>query len=146
LPPGGTPPLADVRAGDRVLDVGSGLGGPARTLAHVFGCRVTGLDLSVEFSRTAERLTQRLNLADRVGFRQGSALDMPFGDASFDVVWMHNSGMNIPDKGQLYSEVHRVLRPGGRYVFREIMAGAVQPLRFPVPWAREAALSFVRPV
>lgn len=137
--------LAGVRGGEQVLDVGSGLGGPARTLAATLNCQVTGLDLSAEFCRAAERLTERMGLADRVRFQHGSALDMPFADASFDVVWMHNAGMNIPDKERLYREIYRVLRPGGRYVLSEAMAGPVQPLHFPVPWAREPALSFLRP-
>ena len=125
--------------------MGSGLGGPARTLAATFECRVTGLDLSAEFCRVAERLTELMGLSGRVRFQHGSALDIPFADASFDLVWMHNSGMNIPDKEQLYREIHRVLRPGGRYALSEAMAGPVQPLHFPVPWARDASLSFLRP-
>jgi SAM-dependent methyltransferase len=134
---------ADIRASDHVLDVGSGLGGPARTLAASFSCQVTGLDLSPEFCRVAQRFTERVGLADRVRFQHGSATDMPFGDRSFDVVWMHNVGMNIPDKESLYREIYRVLRPGGRLVFSEYMAGPEQPLIFPVPWAREASLSFL---
>lgn len=136
--------FASVRGGEQVLDVGSGLGGPARTLAATFNCQVIGLDLSAGFCRAAERLTQRMGLADRVRFQHGNALDMPFADASFDIVWMHNTGMNIPDKERLYREIHRVLRPGGRYVLSEAMAGPVQPLHFPVPWASEASLSFLR--
>jgi ubiquinone/menaquinone biosynthesis C-methylase UbiE len=136
---------ADIRAGDHVLDLGSGLGGPARTLAASFSCQVTGLDLSPEFCRVAQRFTERVELTDRVRFQQGSATDMPFGDSSFAVVWMHNVGMNIPDKERLYREIYRVLRSGGRLVISEYMAGPEQPLHFPVPWAREAALSFLRP-
>jgi len=137
--------LADIQPNTRVLDVGGGLGGPARTLAAEIGCRVTVLDLSAAFCRAGQRLTARLGLADRVAFRQGDALAMPFADRSFDLAWTQHSTMNIPDKARLYQEIHRVLRPGGRLAFHEIMAGPSQPIHFPVPWAREPAISFLLP-
>jgi ubiquinone/menaquinone biosynthesis C-methylase UbiE len=137
--------FAAVRAGEAVLDIGCGLGGPARTLAAEFDCQVTGLDLSEEFCRAATLIIVRVGLANRVTFQHGSALDLPFTDGSFDVVWMHNAGMNIPDKPRLYAEVFRVLRSGGRYVVGEWFAGPEQPLHFPVPWAEHEAISFVRP-
>jgi ubiquinone/menaquinone biosynthesis C-methylase UbiE len=137
--------FADVRAGETVLDIGCGLGGPARTLAAECGCQVTGLDLSAEFCRAATLLTAKVGLADQVIFRHGSALNMPLADGSVDMVWMDNAGMNIPDKARLYAEIHRVLRSGGRYVLSEWFGGLEQPLHFPVPWAEDAATSFVRP-
>jgi ubiquinone/menaquinone biosynthesis C-methylase UbiE len=137
--------LAELEPGQQVLDVGSGLGGPARTIAAEFGCRVTGLDLTEAFCRVAEMLTARTGQSGQVTFRHGNALELPFEENSFDVVWMHNSGMNIPDKERLYAAVHRVLRPGGRLALTEVMAGATEPLHFPVPWASEPAISFVRP-
>lgn len=135
---------ADFSAGMQVLDVGGGIGGPARTLASVADCRVTVLDLTEEFCQVGEMLTERTRLGDRVTFRHGSALDMPFPDASFDGVWTQHSSMNIADKERLYGEVFRVLRPGGRLALHEIMAGEAQPIHFPVPWAREPAISFLR--
>jgi SAM-dependent methyltransferase len=137
--------LAGLDAGMRVLDVGGGLGGAARTLASEFGCQVTVLDLTAEYCRIGEMLTARTGLGDRVTFQQGDALAPPFADASFDVVWTQHSSMNIADKERLYAELRRVLRPGGRLALHEIMAGPVQPIHFPVPWAREPALSFLRP-
>jgi SAM-dependent methyltransferase len=134
---------AQLGAGENVLDVGSGIGGPARTLAAEFGCRVTGLDLTENFCRAAEMLTARLGLSDRVQFRQGSALEMPFEAASFDVVWMQHITMNIPDKDRLFREIHRVLRPAGRLALYEILAGPVSPPHFPVPWANDPSLSFL---
>lgn len=136
--------LARVAPGTRVLDVGGGLGGPARMLAAEYGCAVTVLDLTEAYCRTGELLTERAGLADRVSFRQGDALNLPFEDASFDLVWTQHCTMNIEDKAKLYAEVARVLRPGGTLAFHEIMAGSVQPIYFPVPWASAPELSFLQ--
>jgi ubiquinone/menaquinone biosynthesis C-methylase UbiE len=129
----------------RVLDVGGGLGGPARTLATEIGCSVEVLDVTEEFCRAGEMLTTRTGLGDLVSFRHASALDMPHPDASFDAVWMQHSSMNIADKERLYAEIHRVLRPGGHLALHEIMAGPVAPIHFPVPWARGPEISFLHP-
>lgn len=137
--------LASLQAGMKVLDVGGGLGGAARTLAIEQACQVTVLDLTEEYCRVGEMLTARTGLSDRVSFQQGSALDMPFPGEHFDAVWTQHSSMNIADKARLYSEIHRVLRPAGRLAFHEIMAGPVQPIHFPVPWAHDQAISFLRP-
>src|SRR5918998_6610430 len=137
--------LAGITSGMRVLDVGGGLGGPARTLASEFGCEVEVLDLTEEFCRAGEVLTARTGLDDRVSFQHGDALEMPYPEAGFDVAWMQHSSMNIPDTEGLYKEIHRVLRPGGRLALHEILAGPVSPIHFPVPWARDPALSHLRP-
>jgi len=137
--------LANLRPGMRVLDVGGGLGGPARTLAVEFGCDVTVVDLTESYVQTGEALTARLRLADRVRHRVGDALALDVGASTFDVVWTQNSGMNIADKERLYAGFARVLRPGGLLALQEPMAGPVQPVVFPVMWARDAAASFLRP-
>jgi len=137
--------LAGVAPGTRVLDVGGGLGGPARTLAAELDCRVTVLDLTEEYVRVGADLTRRAGLADRVRFQHGNALTLPFPDGDFDLVWTQHSSMNVDDKARLYAEAHRVLRPGGRLALHEIMAGAGGRPHFPVPWARQPALSFLRP-
>jgi ubiquinone/menaquinone biosynthesis C-methylase UbiE len=136
--------LFGARAGLRVLDVGGGLGGPARTLAVEFGCRVAVIDLTDSYVRAGRMLTGRLGLEDRVNHEVGNALDLPFDDGAFDVVWTQNSGMNIADKERLYAGFHRVLRPGGLLALQEPMAGPVQPLVFPLMWARDASTSFLR--
>ena len=136
--------LAGLQSGARVLDVGGGLGGPARTLAVEFGCRVTAVDLTDSYVRAATMLTERLRLADRVTHSVGNALALPFDDGAFDVVWTQNSGMNIADKEQLYAGLHRVLRLGGLLAIQEPMAGPIQPAIFPLMWAREPSQSFLR--
>lgn len=136
--------LAGVRPGTRVLDVGGGFGGPARTLAVEFGCHVTGIDLTDSYVRAAKVLTSRMGLDDRVSHQVGNALALPFPAGAFDLVWTQNSGMNIADKERLYAGFHRVLRPGGLLALQEPMAGPVQPVVYPVMWAADASTSFLR--
>jgi len=135
--------LAELQSTDRVLDVGSGLGGPARVLAQEFGCTVVGVDITPEFVRSAEILTERCGLSDRVSFRLGDALDLPFGEAEFDVAWTQHVVMNIRERGTLYWDIYRVLKPGGRLVFCDILRGEEGPLPFPLPWATDPELSFL---
>jgi SAM-dependent methyltransferase len=137
--------LFGARPGLRVLDVGGGLGGPARTLAVEYGCDVTVIDLTESYVQAARTLTAHLALGDRVRHDVGDALALPYADGAFDVVWTQNSGMNIADKRRLYAGFHRVLRPGGLLALQEPMAGPVQPCLFPLMWARDASTSFLRP-
>lgn len=136
---------ADLKEGLEVLDIGCGIGGPARTLAAEYGCMVVGLDLIDEYCRTATLLTERVGLQDRVRFQQGTALDLPFDDASFDVVWSQHVTMNIEDKRGMFAEIRRVLRPHGRLALHTICAGSQTPPYFPVPWANTPAISYLEP-
>jgi ubiquinone/menaquinone biosynthesis C-methylase UbiE len=135
--------LAQIRAEDRVLDIGAGLAGPARLIASELGCRVDCLELSPDYCAGAVLLNRLTGLDNRIEVHQGSALDMPFPDDSFDVVWMQNVGMNIANKRKLYAEVYRVLKPGGRFAFQEMTAGKAATSYFPLPWATDAADSFL---
>ena len=134
---------AGVAAGMRVLDVGGGLGGPARMLAVEYGARATVLDLTADYLRTGALLTARMGLAGQVHFCHGHALALPFADGSFDLVWTQNSGMQLADKSRLYRGFFRVLRPGGRLAQLEPVAGPVQPPHFPLMWASEPSESRV---
>jgi SAM-dependent methyltransferase len=136
--------LARLAPGTRVLDVGGGLGGPARTLAVEHGCHVTVVDPTESYVRTGEALTRRLGLSERVTHRIGDALALDLDDQAFDVIWTQNSGMNIRDKERLYAGFARVLRPGGVLATQEPMAGPVAPVVFPVMWARDGSSSFLR--
>jgi len=135
--------LARIRVGDRVLDIGAGLAGPARLLASALGCRVDCIELSPDYCAGAVLLNRLTGLDDRIEVHKGSALDLPFPDDSFDVVWMQNVGMNIADKQTLYGEIYRVLGPGGRYAFQEMAAGKLATSYFPLPWATDPADSFL---
>ena len=118
-----------------VLDVGCGLGGASRFTASRFGCTVTGIDLTAEYVETGRTLTSWVGLEDRIALHQGSALEMPFGEAGFDAAYMMHVGMNIADKARLFAEVHRVLRPGGSFGVYDVMRTGEGALTFPVPWA-----------
>jgi SAM-dependent methyltransferase len=131
-------------ASDHVIDIGSGIGGPARYLAATYGCRVSGVDLTEEFVATAMDLTRRVGLADRVDFRQGSALDLPFEDGHFDLAWTQNVAMNIADRPRFYAEIHRVLKPGARLAIQDVVQGPGGALHYPVNWADASEISFLR--
>lgn len=128
---------------DHILDVGSGIGGPARYFATRFGCRVSGVDLTAEFCDVARVLTRAVGLADRIAFEQGNALAMPFADASFDGAYSMNVSMNIADKVGLYREIRRVLKPGAWFVLAEVAQGPAGSPIYPTPWARTAETSFL---
>ena len=135
--------LVGIQPSDRILDLGCGIGGPVRYLAATFGCSIIGIDLTPEFCDAATMLAGRTGLSAKVAFRQGDALDIPFADRSFDVVWSQNVAMNIADRDRMYDEIARVLKPGGRYAFADVTAGNGGMLHFPVPWARRPSESFL---
>ena len=128
-------------AGSHLLDIGSGLGGPARTVAEAHGCRVTGIDLTQAFCDAATAMSGWVGLGDRVAFRQGDATALAFGDATFDAAMTIHVAMNIPAKDRMYAEARRVLKPGGRFAVYDIVQGEGGPIHFPVPWAREPSIS-----
>jgi ubiquinone/menaquinone biosynthesis C-methylase UbiE len=129
--------------GMHVLDVGSGLGGPARYFAEAHRCRVTGIDLTEEFVRVAAELTRRCGLSDPVSFRQGSALELPFAAGTFDAATLIHVGMNIEDKARLFENVRRALKPGGLFGVYDVMRAAAGDLPYPMPWAQTGETSFV---
>jgi SAM-dependent methyltransferase len=129
--------------GLHVLDVGCGLGGPARYFAETHRCHVTGIDLTEEFVQTATDLTRRCGLSDLVTFRHGSALDLPFEAGMFDAVTLIHVGMNIQDKARLFEEARRVLKPGARFCAYEVMYAGEGDLPYPMPWAMTTETSFV---
>ncbi|MCP5112791.1 MAG: methyltransferase domain-containing protein [bacterium] len=135
--------LANLRPGLRVLDIGAGLGGASRYLASRYGCRVTGIDMTQQFCLLATDLARRTGLSSRVVYRWADALEIPLPKFSFDRVWSQHMMMNIADKSKLYSEIRRVLAPGGSLVMHEIIARDGGAVIFPVPWAPDPSISFL---
>lgn len=134
--------LAGIGADMSVLDVGSGIGGPARFVAASCGCHVTGIDLSEPFVDAARYLTERTGQSAQVAFEAASALELPFDAGRFDAALLQHVAMNIADRPRLYREIRRVLKPGGRFATFDVVATGGE-LHYPVPWARTAATSFV---
>ncbi|MBO9203432.1 MULTISPECIES: class I SAM-dependent methyltransferase [Niastella] len=133
---------AALQPGIRILDAGCGLGGACRMLAAEYGCQVTGIDITSDYIRTAEKLSALTGLQQHTRFVQGSVLALPFADGSFDAVWSQHVQMNIADKKAFYTAINQVLTKGGRFVYYDVL-GNDQPVYYPVPWAFDASLSFL---
>jgi SAM-dependent methyltransferase len=129
--------------GQKVLDVGCGLGGAARFMASHYDVEVEGVDLTPEFVEVGAALTQHLGLEGKVRLMRGSALDLPQDDAAFDRAILFHVGMNIEDKPALVAEISRVLKPGGLCAVYDVMRIGEGALDYPVPWARDESTSFV---
>lgn len=130
-------------ADSHVLDLGSGLGGPARTLAEVAGCTVTGIDLTPEFCEAATALSQWTGLSDRTRFHTGDATATGLPDSCVHAALSVHVAMNIEDKSALFAEAFRLLRPGGRFVVYDVLQGEGGEIHYPVPWANDPATSFL---
>ncbi len=127
----------------RVLDIGCGLGGPTRMLADEFNCNISGIDMSHEFIRTAQKLSEIVKINGNTEFVQGDALDLPYQDGTFDVVWTQHVQMNIEDKARFYSEINRVLKPNGTFMYYDIFKKGNNDVTYPVPWANDPSISFL---
>ena len=128
-----------------VLDAGCGIGGSSRLLARQFNCRVIGIDLADKFIPAANFLTQCTALENLVSFQQGSILDLPFEENTFDAILCQHVLMNIKDKSRAAKEFFRVLKPEGKLILHEITKGQNNTLVFPVPWAASPDISFLEP-
>jgi len=135
-----------VGPGDTLLDIGCGLGGPARALAELRGCSVVGVDLTPAFCEAATALSRWTGLDALTSFQVGDATALAFGDESFDAALTIHVAMNIPNKPALYRDAHRVLRPGGTFVVYDVLQGEGGEVRYPVPWAREPSISHLATV
>jgi len=136
----------NLRPAQHILDIGSGIGGPARFVAEHYGTHVTGIDLTPAHKEAADRLSQAVCLDQRTTFITGSALAMPFEKHSFDAAYMIHVGMNIQNKPALYKEVARILKPGALLGIYDVMAddnNTIENFSFPVPWAETQETSFL---
>lgn len=128
---------------DHILDVGCGLGGACRYVSSKYNNRVTGIDITQEYIDVGVAICAWVGLDRQISLHQGSALSMPFEDATFDGAIMLHVGMNIGDKVRLFAEVYRVLRPGKYFCVYDIMQLSDGDLIFPVPWATDKSTSLL---
>lgn len=138
--------LADalpIRASDHLIDIGCGIGGPARYLAKRFGCRVSGIDITAPFVDAANKLTALVKLEDRVDIRLGDGRHLPFGDASFDGALSQHVTMNVADRAGFFREAWRVLKPGAFFALTEHGLGPAGSPHFPVPWSDDGSGSYL---
>ncbi|MEQ8507166.1 MAG: methyltransferase domain-containing protein [Rhodospirillales bacterium] len=129
------------QAGQTIIDIGCGIGGPARYIAAITEAKVTGIDLTPEFIAVASTLADMTGLGDAASFQVGDALNLPFDDASFDGGYTQNVSMSVPDKARFFAEAARVLKPGARFIAGEIAQGPGGDVIYPVPWAMTAEIS-----
>ena len=131
--------------GAKLLDVGCGIGGPARMLADEYDCEVTGIDLSEEFVKTATQLSELVKLSAKTKFVYGDATALPFEDQTFDFVWTQHVQMNVEDKTRFYAEIIRVLSDGGTFLYYDIFKKGREVVSYPMPWATDPQISFLTP-
>ena len=130
----------------KVLDIGSGLGGPCRMLADQYNCDAYGIDLSTDYIETAKKLSDLVTVNGTTKFSVGDALNLPFKDKSFDVVWTQHVQMNIKDKFRFYSEINRVLSEDGMFIYYDIFQHDPIEINYPVPWANNSSVSFLQTI
>lgn len=128
----------NIKAEDRVLDAGTGIGGTARYVANKYGAHVSAVDYTAEYVAAAQWLNELVGLDELIDVSEADVTDLPFEDGGFDLVVSQHVQMNVADKPKLYAEAARVLAPGGRLAIWDVVAGPVEPLLFPVPWANTA--------
>ncbi|MDD2548787.1 MAG: methyltransferase domain-containing protein [Bacteroidales bacterium] len=127
----------------RLLDIGCGIGGPCRMLADEFNCDTVGIDISKEYVATASKLSELVGLSHRTKFINGDALNLPFQNNEFDVVWTQHVQVNINDKLKFYSEIDRVLSRNGAFIYYEVFKNGNEEVNYPLPWADESKISFL---
>jgi SAM-dependent methyltransferase len=135
-----------VTAGHHILDIGCGLGGPARYFAARFGCRVTGIDITPAFVEAARKLTALVGLESRVTIDQGDGQNLPYADNTFDGAYSQHVTMNVADRPQFFREAFRVVRSGGFFALTEHGLGPEGEPHFPLPWSEDGSGSYlIRP-
>lgn len=137
--------LLPVRPRDHLVDIGCGVGGPARYFAHRFGCRVDGIDITEPFVVAANHLSELTGLRERVTVRLGDGHSLPYPDKAFDGGYSQHVTMNVADRDRFFGEAFRVLRPGAFFALTEHGRGEGGPPHHPVPWSNDGSYEHLMP-
>lgn len=125
-----------------ILDIGSGWGGPARTLAHIYDCHVTGIDISEKNVENARYLSKKSNLDNKTIFQQDSAEKFTF-KTPFDTAYMLHVSMCIKDKNSMIKCCYDALKPNSLFAIYDVFINEDETsLPYPLPWADEEKHSF----
>ncbi|RKY95195.1 MAG: SAM-dependent methyltransferase [Ignavibacteriae bacterium] len=135
--------LIEIKPDYKILDIGCGIGGSARFLASKYKCFVTGVDVTEEYCKAAIELSKLLNLEDKTDFSHADAIDLPFENESFNIVWSEHVQMNVENKQKFYQEIYRVLKSGGKLLFYDVFKGRGDEIFYPVPWANDSSTDFL---
>ena len=128
---------------DRVLDIGSGLGGTGRYIASSTGAAVVGVDVTEEYVHVARWLTELVGLSSVGEFVHAAAADLPAQEREFSAATMVHVGMNIPDKAAVFTDVAAQLAPGSTFGIYDLMITGSERPDYPVPWASTPTTSFL---
>ena len=138
--------LADrlpIKAGQHILDIGCGLGGPARYMANRFQCKVSGLDITESFVETANKLTELLRMERAVSIEHGDGQRLPYPDSHFDGAYTQHVTMNVADRPRFFAEAYRVLKPGAFFALSEHGLGPKGKPHHPVPWSEDGSGAYL---
>lgn len=138
--------LADrlpIKAGQHILDIGCGLGGPARYMANRFQCKVSGLDITEPFVEAANKLTELLRMEPAVKVEQGDGQRLPYPDSHFDGAYTQHVTMNVADRQRFFAEAYRVLKPGAFFALTEHGLGPKGNPHHPVPWSADGSGAYL---
>jgi SAM-dependent methyltransferase len=140
--------LADrlpIKAGQHILDIGCGLGGPSRYIAKRFQCRVSGLDITEPFVEAANKLTALLQMQGQVKIERGDGHYLPYPDSHFDGAYTQHVTMNVADRPRFFAEAFRVLKPGAFFALTEHGLGAKGNPHYPLPWSKDGTGAYLVP-
>jgi SAM-dependent methyltransferase len=132
-----------VKAGQRLVDIGCGLGGPARYLAKRFQCHVSGVDITAPFVEAANKLTSLLRMEGQVRLELGDGQRLPYPDAAFDGAYTQHVTMNVADRPAFFAEAYRVLKPGGFFALTEHGLGPTGAPHYPLPWSMDGSGAYL---
>jgi ubiquinone/menaquinone biosynthesis C-methylase UbiE len=118
------------RAGQRILDIGCGIGQPALRLTEKHDVDVVGISISQYQIDQANTRADQANLTGKARFQHADAMNLPFPDSSFDGGWALESMIHMPDKEKVLREVNRVLRPGSTFVIADMFSQQDENLTF----------------